>query len=67
MTGEKPPAPKSPKQRVKVDVINPRYEGATPLMVARALLQRPKKSGEPSKKENPKTGAEKPSRRNAES
>ena len=31
--------PKTPK----VVIRNPRYEGATPLMVARALLQRPKK------------------------
>ena len=39
--------PKPPK----VEVRNPRYEGATPLMVAKALLQRPKKTdqedGEP--------------------
>ena len=28
---------------IKIDVVNPRYEGATPLMVTRALLQRPPK------------------------
>ena len=28
---------------IKIDVINPRYKGATPGMVALALLQRPKK------------------------
>ena len=58
MTGEKPPAPKSPKQRVKVDVINPRYEGATFEMVVKAMLQRPKKSGKPSGKNDPEGGAE---------
>ena len=37
------PAPKPPK-RIKVDVKNPRYEGATIEMVADALLQRPRKA-----------------------
>ena len=41
-TDLKAPAPKPPKD-IKIDVKNPRYEGATPLMVARALLRRPKK------------------------
>ena len=35
-------SPKPPKD-FKIDVKNPRYEGATPLMVAKALLQRPPK------------------------
>ena len=38
----KPPAPKPPKN-IKVDVINPRYEGATFEMVVKAMLQRPRK------------------------
>ena len=29
---------------IKIDVINPRYKGATPAVVALALLQRPKKA-----------------------
>ncbi len=45
---------------IKVDVINPRYEGATIEMVAKAMLQRPKKSGKPSGKDDPEGGAEKP-------
>ena len=36
------PAPKPPKN-IKVDVINPRYEGATFEMVVKAMLQRPRK------------------------
>ena len=38
---------------IKVDVINPRYEGATPLMVAKALLQRPPKDKKSSDKVEP--------------
>ncbi len=38
----KPPAPKPPKN-IKVDVVNPRYEGATIKMMGKALLQRPPK------------------------
>ena len=48
--------PKTRAKNIKIDVINPRYEGATPLMVAKALLQRPKKAaqtddGEPGDKD----------------
>ena len=44
-----PPETSNPTGRpdpddIKVDVINPRYKGATPAMVALALLQRPKKA-----------------------
>ena len=39
----KKPAPKPPKN-IKVDVINPNYEGATFEMVVKAMLQRPRKS-----------------------
>ena len=39
----KPPAPKPPKN-IKVDVRNPRYEGATIEIVVKAMLQRPRKS-----------------------
>ena len=39
----KTPAPETPTP-IKVDVINPRYEGATIEMVAKAMLQRPKKA-----------------------
>ena len=62
----KPPAPKPPKD-IKVDVKNPRYEGATIEMVAKAMLQRPKKSGKPSRKDDPKGGSEKPPSNNEES
>ena len=52
----KPPA-------VEVTVINPRYEGATFEMVVKAMLQRPKKSGKPSGKDDPEGGSGKPPRR----
>ena len=38
----KPSAPRPPKN-IKVDVINPDYEGATFEMVVKAMLQRPRK------------------------
>ena len=38
----KPPAPAPPKP-LDVEVKNPRYEGATIEMVAKALLRRPRK------------------------
>ena len=42
----KKPASKPPKS-IKVDVKNPRYEGATFEMVVKAMLQRPKKADQP--------------------
>ena len=39
----KPAAPQAPKP-MKVDVQNPRYEGATIEMVVKAMLQRPRKA-----------------------
>ena len=62
----KTPAPKPPKN-IKVDVINPRYEGATFEMVVKAMLQRPKKAGKPSRKDDPKGGSEKLPSNNEES
>ena len=56
-TNPKAPASK-PSRDIKVDVINPRYEGATFEMVVKAMLQRPKKSGKPSGKDDPEGGAE---------
>ena len=54
----KSPASKPPKD-IKVDVKNPRYEGATIEMVAKAMLQRPRKAAEkPREKDDPKGGAE---------
>ena len=38
-----PPAPNPSPADIEIEVVNPRYEGATPIMVAKALLQRPKK------------------------
>ena len=38
-------APKPPTT-IKVEVINPRYKGATFEMVVKAMLQRPKKAGQ---------------------
>ena len=49
----KPPVPKPPTP-IKVDVINPNYEGATFEMVVKAMLQRPKKAGKPNRKTAPK-------------
>ena len=41
------PAPKPPPAEIEIDVVNPRYEGATPEMVGRLLLQRPPKDEKP--------------------
>ncbi len=38
----KPSAPKPPTN-IKIEVVNPRYEGATVEMVVKAMLQRPRK------------------------
>ena len=46
-------APRPPKN-IKVDVINPNYEGATFEMVVKAMLQRPKKTETPAEKMIPK-------------
>ena len=48
----KPPAPKPPKD-IKVDVKNPRYEGATFEMVVKAMLQRPPKDKKADKEDDP--------------
>ena len=53
----KPPTPRPPKN-IKVDVINPDYEGATFEMVVKAMLQRPKKSEKPSGKDDSEGGSE---------
>ena len=45
----KPSAPKPPKD-IKIEVVNPRYEGATFEMVVKAMLQRPRKGGKPNRK-----------------
>ena len=58
----KPPASKPPKD-IKVDVKNPRYEGATFEMVVKAMLQRPRKGGNPNRKDDPGGGSGKPLRR----
>ena len=39
----KPTAPQAPKD-IEIEVVNPRYEGATFEMVVKAMLQRPKKA-----------------------
>ena len=39
-------APRSPKN-IPVKIRNPRYEGATPEMVGKVLLQRPPKAEKP--------------------
>ena len=54
-------APRPPKN-IKVDVINPNYEGATFEMVVKAMLQRPKKTENPSGKDDTKGGSDKPPR-----
>ena len=54
----KTPAPKRRPDGREVEVLNPRYEGATVEMVVKAMLQRPKKSGKPSGKDDPEGGAE---------
>ena len=49
----KPSAPKPPKA-IKIEVVNPRYEGATFEMVVKAMLQRPPKEKK-AKGEEPET------------
>ena len=51
--GPKTLAPNTPKD-IKVDVKNPRYEGATFEMVVKAMLQRPPKEKK-AKGEEPET------------
>ena len=53
------PAPKPPKN-IKVDVINPRYEGATFEMVVKAMLQRPRKRPDQDDDEPTDDGAHSP-------
>ena len=49
----KTPAPKLPPPAdIEVDVVNPRYEGATIEMVVKAMLQRPKKPEPPDEPES---------------
>ena len=58
-TDSKPTAPKAPKHKdIEIEVVNPRYEGATIEMVVKAMLRRPKKAGEPSNKDDSKSGSE---------
>ena len=59
----KEPVPKPPTP-IKVDVINPNYEGATFEMVVKAMLQRPKKAGKPNRKDGTEGGSDKPPRGN---
>ena len=49
-TDPKPPAPKP--QPADIEVINPRYEGATFEMVVKAMLQRPKRPEPPDEPES---------------
>ena len=43
-TNSKPTAPKAPKPKnIEIEVVNPRYEGATFEMVVKAMLRRPRK------------------------
>ena len=55
----KPPVPKPPTP-IKVDVINPRYEGATFEMVVKAMLQRPRKRPDQGEDEPTDDGAHSP-------
>ena len=59
----KPPTPKPPKD-IEIEVVNPRYEGATFEMVVKAMLQRPKKVGKPNRKDGTEGGSDKPPRGN---
>ena len=55
----KTPAPETPTP-IKVDVINPRYEGATFEMVVKAMLQRPRKRPDQDDDEPTDDGAHSP-------
>ena len=54
----KTPAPETPTP-IKVDVINPRYEGGFE-MVVKAMLQRPRKRPDPDEDESTDDGAHSP-------
>ena len=59
MTNNRATSKDKPKPAdLKIEVVNPRYEGATFEMVVKAMLQRPKKSRKPSGKDDPEGGAE---------
>ena len=54
-TDSKPTAPKAPKPKnIEIEVVNPRYEGATFEMVVKAMLRRPPKEKR-AKGEEPET------------
>ena len=54
----KEPAPKPPPPDMDVEVVNPRYKGATFEMVVKALLQRPRKAdkGDGGQPDEPESG-----------
>ena len=53
MTKNEPPSNDKPKPaEIKVDVVNPRYEGATVEMVVKAMLRRPKRPEPPDEPES---------------
>ena len=63
MTDNKATKKDKPKAAaIDVDVVNPRYEGATFEMVVKAMLQRPRKGGNPNRKDDPEGGSGKPPR-----
>ena len=47
------PTDKSDPDEIEVEVLNPRYEGATVEMVVKAMLQRPRKSDQDGEGEPP--------------
>lgn len=49
--------PKPPPADIEIDVVNPRYEGATPDMVVRALLRRPKRADQEVSPKEPTDGS----------
>ena len=52
-TNPKTPAPKRRPDGREVEVLNPRYEGATVEMVVKALLQRPRNADQESEGKPP--------------
>ena len=61
--GDKPTPATNPAD-IEIEVINPRYEGATFEMVVKAMLQRPKKAGKPNRKNDTEGGPDNPPRGN---
>ena len=53
-TDTEAPATTLPADKIEIEVVNPRYEGATIEMVVKAMLQRPRKTDQEGDGEPPR-------------